>query len=955
MERALYMLQTDRPGIVVAKTHMQKLAKGISENILQSSSGFHALKGDIFEELPNEKQPSDETKIAAVSVEDETKVIEVDTTDLSKLNEVTANLLFPIKSSNDRYSIFFSRNILTRALDAKIGDKVKVNILGDSIDGIIEYKGKLKGKKGTYFGILLQRSGYGNSDGTLDGHKYFTARRNMGFFASIDMLKFSANPSNYAASNGKNKVLLQSNKRQPKLEKVDSEYNLIIGDRVVAFGTGKNKVLKGVIKFIGREKDNRVKFGIELDTPDGQGDGKYEHQQVFKCKPNHAVFADAENVIAEKNYPGMEDFEILSGKEDQKSDKKAFEMHKIDTSKIQSAPENENGGLKGSSMLLKESLPYLNKPYSSSSRTSKSAPRYPYKNDILTSTVSSGPRSLQFIDSHFSEKREDSDKPVTLLNDKGYAIQTHQQHQKSNFYDQMLDNRQGQPPSYEESLRNDQIYVGDNHTSGSHLTRSQFERGYDPNLQVDSVVEVNINNEPHYGVIRWKGVPDNFSTNEPIVGLELDQPYQFGTDGSFKGKRYFICPSMRGFFVKLSSCKRDSRFTPSLSSHVRPIGQQEVEKIAGIHLPVEKIEDMPIGQMRGIQGHHNSCYLDSTLFAMFAFSIVFDVILHREKRMHDIQEYDDVRKVLKETVVNPLRSKGYVNAGSVLQLRKWLDRLGSVQGFMNEEKDPEEFLMLLFRDVLKVDPFLRLRTENNTIEKTYLYQIWVEKDEFNPLPSLQYLVEQSFLTGNLRLEEIPSVFIVQLPRFGMQKIYKRIKLNAHLDVSKITSSAIYDCLICENKASVSCRDCCSSFGWNSPFVYLCDVCNRTVHGHSSRRCHNAKKLKEPNESLPPSHLNTLELFAIVCIKTSHYVTFAKCGIEPNEKWVFFDSMADRKGDQDGQNVPEVVECPEVSEWFNEKPLKFTESDVKNTPEKILRLFEDASLCFYRSNELSIYK
>ena len=46
------------------------------------------------------------------------------------------------------------------------------------------------------------------------------------------------------------------------------------------------------------------------------------------------------------------------------------------------------------------------------------------------------------------------------------------------------------------------------------------------------------------------------------------------------------------------------------------------------------------------------------------------------------------------------------------------------------------------------------RTDADVIEKTFFYQIWIEKDEHNPLPSLQYLIEQSFLTGNLRLEEV---------------------------------------------------------------------------------------------------------------------------------------------------------------------------------------------------------
>lgn len=39
----------------------------------------------------------------------------------------------------------------------------------------------------------------------------------------------------------------------------------------------------------------------------------------------------------------------------------------------------------------------------------------------------------------------------------------------------------------------------------------------------------------------------------------------------------------------------------------------------------------------------------------------------------------------------------------------------------------------------------------------------------------------------------------------------------------------------------------------------------------------------------------MELFAVVCIQTSHYVSFVKCGPGKDAPWVFFDSMADRMG------------------------------------------------------------
>lgn len=43
-------------------------------------------------------------------------------------------------------------------------------------------------------------------------------------------------------------------------------------------------------------------------------------------------------------------------------------------------------------------------------------------------------------------------------------------------------------------------------------------------------------------------------------------------------------------------------------------------------LPTKNIENL-IGRMKGIQGFRNSCYLDTTLYAMFAQSSAFDRLL----------------------------------------------------------------------------------------------------------------------------------------------------------------------------------------------------------------------------------------------------------------------------------------------------------------------------------------
>lgn len=54
-----------------------------------------------------------------------------------------------------------------------------------------------------------------------------------------------------------------------------------------------------------------------------------------------------------------------------------------------------------------------------------------------------------------------------------------------------------------------------------------------------------------------------------------------------------------------------------------------------------------------------------------------------------------------------------------------------------------------------------------------------------------------------------------------------------------------------------------------------------------------KSLQEACSNIPRLYM---ELFAVVCIETSHYVAFVKCGSGLDAPWCFFDSMADRKGE-----------------------------------------------------------
>ena len=78
-------------------------------------------------------------------------------------------------------------------------------------------------------------------------------------------------------------------------------------------------------------------------------------------------------------------------------------------------------------------------------------------------------------------------------------------------------------------------------------------------------------------------------------------------------------------------------------------------------VPVFDDDDIPgdpelfsryIGDEHGIQGHHNSCYLDATIFGLFALSDSFDEMLLKEPQTEIGQK---IKHILWKGIVNPLR------------------------------------------------------------------------------------------------------------------------------------------------------------------------------------------------------------------------------------------------------------------------------------------------------------
>ncbi|XP_028299454.1 ubiquitin carboxyl-terminal hydrolase CYLD isoform X2 [Gouania willdenowi] len=482
-------------------------------------------------------------------------------------------------------------------------------------------------------------------------------------------------------------------------------------------------------------------------------------------------------------------------------------------------------------------------------------------------------------------------------------------------------------------------------------------------LGVNSMVELKVAKGNVYGIIRWIGkVPPR---SEWMAGLELEDDSGL-SDGTFKKKRYFQCPPMRAMFVRLTSCRPDSRFQ-SVSANQRVTMPEPEDEESDVEfrmesvLPVtsEDVSEILIGQMKGIQGHVNSCYMDAALFGLFSCSSVLDSMLYKSTHARD----KHIQKTLLIDIVKPLRRKGFVEGRHVMKLRQQLQKHGYSHSFTTDEKDPEEFLIVIMHQILNLEPLLKLSAGGKT-QESYCYQIFLDQHNL-VLPSVQQLLEHSFHSAGLKLAEVPSCLILQMPRFGKNfKMFDKIFPSLQLDITSLLSEGPQQCILCGNQAWSECNDCFNDPVFSSTGIKVfCKTCLSQVHSHPQRQSHRVSPLNIPNDytgapptggAPPPVIRDTLELFAVLCIETSHYVSFVKHGPSSTD-WIFFDSMADREGESDGFNIPEVRACPEVGRYLEMSPSELSKQVPRDMVGVAKRLFCDAYMYLYQSTSMSLYR
>jgi len=482
--------------------------------------------------------------------------------------------------------------------------------------------------------------------------------------------------------------------------------------------------------------------------------------------------------------------------------------------------------------------------------------------------------------------------------------------------------------------------------------------GAETQVGVGSMVQLETEEgDRYFGVVRYLEDLASPGARGRLAGIELEDEVPGGGDGRLDGKQLFPCPPGKAVFLPSSSLAPDPRFKESLAqSETQDFGSLSSPCIPG-HLPPHPSPSHVAsiaGRNKGIQGHQNSCYLDATLFSMFCFSSAFDALLYRPRNKEDIPQYEEVQRVLREEIVNPLRHQLYVRADRVMSLRTLLDSLSTVTGLTDQEKDPEEFLSSLLSQVLRAEPFLELSSG----QTAFHYQLFVEKDPKVSLPTVQSLFDQSFNSSRVKLRKAPSVLILQMPRFGRQfKVYDQILPTQLLDVTDIIEGSPRQCVICGILAEWECAQCFGDHDEGLASTAFCSSCSTRTHQHPHRSTHRPESLHLPpgfrdGGSLPLSRV-FMELTAVVCIETSHYVSFVRAGDSANNtKWCFFDSMADRLGERNGYNIPELLGAPELEHLLTEGVSALQGGQAQGQAKRVL---SDAYLCFYQSNHVTMYR
>ena len=200
---------------------------------------------------------------------------------------------------------------------------------------------------------------------------------------------------------------------------------------------------------------------------------------------------------------------------------------------------------------------------------------------------------------------------------------------------------------------------------------------------------------------------DFFCQNQHLLAIEAPKK-RMGYDNACPlcQHRHIMLAQGRGYYAladKIYEALQTQKREQEYARGPPPLAQ--LKHFTGSYPPLDKILT---GQNKGIEGDSNSCYMDATIFCMFAYNDVFDSLLYQKTN----RDVGPLQEILRDYVVHVLRTPdGFVRrmyhnnithpspsqyssllGHAMYYLRLELCKATGDQSFIDKEKDPSEFL-----------------------------------------------------------------------------------------------------------------------------------------------------------------------------------------------------------------------------------------------------------------------
>ena len=144
-------------------------------------------------------------------------------------------------------------------------------------------------------------------------------------------------------------------------------------------------------------------------------------------------------------------------------------------------------------------------------------------------------------------------------------------------------------------------------------------------------------------------------SGEEIYALESNKPKNTynGICGKCNTMHVFLDDPNRGFYSSVQDIH--NKVLGDREAAERAKGPKKIEDLPIEKRPLPPLHEPILGKNKGIEGNSNSCYMDSTIFCMFAYSDVFDGLLRIDVGKKQVVK--ELQRLLRENIVGLLRNE----------------------------------------------------------------------------------------------------------------------------------------------------------------------------------------------------------------------------------------------------------------------------------------------------------